>query len=559
MVLLLVILLTTAVNYNCPTFVSAYETQSEFCTTKRHVHLSSRIDASTSITISFSSHPCDIRDHNQTRERLMKNDNHNAEKQYSVYEDLEPKRGGVVLSTNRDDVVSDSHDHLIMIDKNDDTTGTIRRYNATIIKKNQRIEYWSEYQYHVIVTGLKPNTKYYYKCIVEDISLTSYIDGNIVDNDGDDDDYYNNDGGGGHNSANEDYYRRRKAQIHTENYTHPTIIDDDEDSIFSFITSPPKNDKDSRIKFAVIGDLGVFETSKESLRSIKAYSDAIDFVILAGDISYANGDHRIWDEFFDMIDEMRFFKEKPLYTAVGNHDVESNAETGEMFTSYENRFLMPQLGKAQIGRATMKSDFDLNKMYKLQYDYGNSYYSFSYGPSHNIVLNAFADFTPSSRQYKWLVSELRDINRGSSPWLTITVHCPMYNTFLQHSNDPQPVNLKLFLEPLFVKYKVNFIFSGHLHAYMRTKQVAFDVVTEGGPIHLIVGDSGRQANAPFLKDEPEEWVHIRDHRTYGWSSIEFLNATTAKYEWVQTGHNKESETPNNVSDVAFIYNQYYFR
>ncbi len=204
-----------------------------------------------------------------------------------------------------------------------------------------------------------------------------------------------------------------------------------------------------------------------------------------------------------------------------------------MFQSYENRFLMPQLAKAQIGKATKKSDFDLNKMYRLHYDYGNSYYSFSYGPSHNIVINAFADFEPGSLQYDWLVSELKGVRRELTPWLTVTVHCPMYNTFLKHSNDPQPVNLKLFLEPLFVKYKVNFVFSGHLHAYMRTKQVAFDVVAEDGPIHFILGDSGRQANAPFLNSEPEEWVAVRDHTTYGWGLIEYLNMTTAKYEWVR--------------------------
>ena len=118
-----------------------------------------------------------------------------------------------------------------------------------------------------------------------------------------------------------------------------------------------------------------------------------------------------------------------------------------MFTSYETRFLMPQITKAEIGRATSKSDFDLNKMYKLKYDFGNSYYSFIYGPTHNIVLNAFADFEPTSKQYQWLVHELKSVNRESSPWLTITIHCPMYSTFLQHHNDPQPVNIKLFLEP----------------------------------------------------------------------------------------------------------------
>ena len=235
-----------------------------------------------------------------------------------------------------------------------------------------------------------------------------------------------------------------------------------------------------------------------------------------------------------------------------------------MFTSYETRFLMPQIARAEIGKATSKSDYDLNQMYQLKYDYGNSYYSFTYGPSHNIVLNAFADFEPDSIQYQWLVQELNNVNRELSPWVTVTVHCPMYSTFKQHHNDPQLVNLKKFLEPLFVMYKVNFVLSGHLHAYMRTKPVAFGEVTEDGPIHIVLGNGGRQANAPYLNPEPEEWVAVRDHTTYGWGSIEYLNMTTARYEWIQSGHNQRGDrgnnffdAPKNLSDVAFIRNQFF--
>ena len=85
--------------------------------------------------------------------------------------------------------------------------------------------------------------------------------------------------------------------------------DDDDDVIFSFKTAP-LNDKDSTTKFAIMGDLGVFSHTKESLRNLAKNIDDIDFVIFAGDISYANGDHRIWDDFFDMMDDMSFLTKK---------------------------------------------------------------------------------------------------------------------------------------------------------------------------------------------------------------------------------------------------------
>lgn len=172
-------------------------------------------------------------------------------------------------------------------------------------------------------------------------------------------------------------------------------------------------------------------------------------------------------------------------------------------------------------------------------------------------MNAFADFEPGSKQYGWLLNELRAVDRDITPWLTVTVHCPLYTTFKQHHNDPQLVNLKRFVEPLFVVYKVNFVISGHLHGYSRTKPVAFNNVTKSGPIHLILGNGGRQANAPFLQPEPEEWIAMRDHTTYGFGIIEYINMTTARYEWCQTGHNNVENISENVTDIVYLRNQYY--
>ena len=165
----------------------------------------------------------------------------------------------------------------------------------------------------------------------------------------------------------------------------------------------------------------------------------------------------------------------------------------------------------------------------------------------------------------WLVRELEEnVNRSITPWLTVTIHCPIYNTFKAHHNDPQLVNAKLFLEPIFVKYHVNFVFSGHLHAYMRTHPVVNNKINATGPIHIVLGNGGRQANAPFLNDEPEDWVALRDHTTYGYGAMEFLNSTMARYEWVQTGHNAPGEkrdkyhfvVPEHLKDEQYFSNQY---
>jgi len=170
-----------------------------------------------------------------------------------------------------------------------------------------------------------------------------------------------------------------------------------------------------------------------------------------------------------------------------------------------------------------------------------------------------------SKQYNWLKEELETkINRSLTPWVIVIIHCPIYNTFKFHRNDPQPEAQKKHLEPLFVQYRVNFVLSGHIHAYMRTKPVAFDKVTSTGPIHIILGNGGRNSNAPYDNPTPEAWVDVRDHATYGYGTLEFINATTALYAWIHTGFMEKEEQPvegvkyypnENLTDVCAFENQ----
>jgi hypothetical protein len=87
-----------------------------------------------------------------------------------------------------------------------------------LITTTQRIEYWSEYQHHVIVMGLKLNTKYNKRCIVEfDGGGQANIENcpsTMNDMDDTDDDYYNTKSDI-HQDADEfeDYYRKQRRRM----------------------------------------------------------------------------------------------------------------------------------------------------------------------------------------------------------------------------------------------------------------------------------------------------------------------------------------------------------
>lgn len=253
----------------------------------------------------------------------------------------------------------------------------------------------------------------------------------------------------------------------------------------------------------------------------------------------------------DMMSERDFFSTLPTQVALGNHDLDTVHasepikiidESLEIGLAYENRFRMPQIRPAVRELASLNL-FNRNGQPTdfIPYEYGNAYYSFTYGPSKHIVLSSYSSFRKGSLQHDWLLSELKGVDRGETPWLIVMLHCPLYTTFQTHHTELFTTEAQAILEPLFVEHAVNFVIAGHIHAYMRTHPVAFSKRNPRGPIHIIQGNGGRQANDLYYSDAAEEWVDVRDHSRYGYGTLELHNITHAIWKWAKTGFNAEGE------------------
>jgi acid phosphatase type 7 len=125
--------------------------------------------------------------------------------------------------------------------------------------------------------------------------------------------------------------------------------------------------------------------------------------------------------------------------------------------------------------------------YPLPYEWGNAYYAFTYGPARHIIVNCYSDMSPGSTQHTWLEGELVRVDRARTPWVILTLHVPLYNTFSLHHHDPQIFAARDHLEPLMIKYNVNVVLNGHIHAYQRTHMVAANVTTPEGTMHITIG------------------------------------------------------------------------
>ncbi len=91
---------------------------------------------------------------------------------------------------------------------------------------------------------------------------------------------------------------------------------------------------------------------------------------------------------------------------------------------------------------------------------GQRYYTYT---RNNVRFFALDSNLMDAKQIDWLDASLRS---AREEWKICYFHHPLYSHAARHGSS---VDLRVLLEPLFVKYGVNVVFSGHDHVYERIK------------------------------------------------------------------------------------------
>jgi 3',5'-cyclic AMP phosphodiesterase CpdA len=101
-----------------------------------------------------------------------------------------------------------------------------------------------------------------------------------------------------------------------------------------------------------------------------------------------------------------------------------------------------------------------NRFYKPWNMNGERYYTYTKKNVRFFVLDS--DYI-DPKQLDWVTQQLKD---STDDWKIAYFHHPLYSSAGRHGSE---TDLRLVLEPLFVKYGVNVVFSGHDHVYERVK------------------------------------------------------------------------------------------
>ncbi len=292
-----------------------------------------------------------------------------------------------------------------------------------------------------------------------------------------------------------------------------------------------------------------------------------DIVFIAGDLVQSGGEQRDWDEFWchnmNRNREQSLAGSIPIMAALGNHEY------------YEGPYLgqYNQPGSEHAVKRFL-TYFEAPSNHASNAEQEGRYYRVDYGPATFIVLDACnnspnssnddtnfyllgendpgggnaPDFGFGSQQYEWLEAQLLESQVNSLFTFVIFHHAPYsvgphgFPAGIVESSDNQsgvPVRL---LTPLFMRYGVDAVFSGHDEIWERSEISGIEIKPdESEEIHTIhfydVGTGGDGLRGPvegldnphqkFLvhTDVPEVWensVLIGGGKHYGHLEVDIL-------------------------------------
>ena len=221
------------------------------------------------------------------------------------------------------------------------------------------------------------------------------------------------------------------------------------------------------VKFAVIGDNGTgdrpqYEVARQMIASQAKFR--FDTVIMLGDNLYGSQKPQDFIDKFERPYKPLLDAGVRFFASLGNHDDQSN------------RFYKP---------------FNMG---------GERYYTYV---KNNVRFFVLDTDLLDPKQLAWIEAALKE---STDEWKICYFHHPLYSDGRTHGSQ---VDVRVVLEPLFVKYGVNVVFSGHDHVYERIKpQKGINYFVSGAGGQLRNGDVRPSGQTAALFDQDQSFMLV---------------------------------------------------
>ena len=234
-----------------------------------------------------------------------------------------------------------------------------------------------------------------------------------------------------------------------------------------FAQSSPLPNRSDSLKFAAIGDNGTgdrpqYEVAQQMTRLHSEFP--FDLVIMLGDNMYGSQRPADFTSKFEQPYAPLLSIGVKFQAALGNHDTP------------EQIFYKP---------------YNMN---------GQRYYTYT---RNNVRFFALDSTLMDRKQVAWIESALRD---SREDWKICYFHHPLYSNAARHGSS---VDLRILIEPIFVKYGVNVVFSGHDHVYERIQpQKGINYFVSGAAGQLRPGNVRRSSQTAASFDQDQSFMAV---------------------------------------------------
>ncbi len=238
---------------------------------------------------------------------------------------------------------------------------------------------------------------------------------------------------------------------------------------FSFRTAPAESED---LLFVIGADAQHLRTQMHVIRKVfeKAAAEEPDVFIYSGDFVNAELSDLEWDIFFDLWHEVMITPDGrriPIIPTIGNHEVVAGFNGNkELAVFYYNRFKLPE---------------------------PQTHYVLQYGPDFTIISLDSNHTATIEEQVPWLEATLEA--HQESPWTLVHYHAGGW-----WGTDILDAKIRSYFVPLYEKYGVDVVHSGHSHSYQRSSSI-FGVGSLVEEVNEIIKSSLARALEDF---DPEQ-------------------------------------------------------
>ncbi|MGO3740639.1 purple acid phosphatase family protein [Kerstersia sp.] len=233
-----------------------------------------------------------------------------------------------------------------------------------------------------------------------------------------------------------------------------------------------------KFRFCHFGDQAVRDSSVRVMESVQAQQP--DFFVIAGDLSYANGDQPVWDRYFDML--APYTSTIPMMSCPGNHEAKDGRGQG-----YRSRVSQP-------GEGTYFT-WDVHRVHFL----------FSTGGS---LLRDISTSKELMEELDFMEKDLADAyqrrQNGEIDFIVLVQHYPLWTN--TEGRSPANFSLVALEEKMLLRYEVDLVLAGHDHLYERSHPMMRGKQAQGGYIQVTQGGGGKSLYS--LIDKPAAWAAV---------------------------------------------------